>query len=66
MTQIFNQTTVINNFNVHDHNLVNRGIDPEHITAVTHTPIHPVAIRTPPRRPAMARTAINSAAMAAH
>jgi hypothetical protein len=45
VTQIYNHTTVINNFNVHDHNFVNHGIDPEHITAVTHTPIHPVAIR---------------------
>ncbi len=43
--QIFNQTTVINNFNVHNHNFVNDGIAPEHITAVTHTPIRPVAIR---------------------
>jgi hypothetical protein len=45
VTQIFNQTTVINNFNGHGRNLANRGIDPEHMTAVTHTPIHPVAIR---------------------
>ena len=43
--QIFNQTTVINNFNVHNHNFVNGGIAPEHITAVTHTSIRPVAIR---------------------
>jgi hypothetical protein len=45
VTQIFNQTTVINNFNGHGRNLANRGIDPERITAVTHTPIRPVAIR---------------------
>jgi hypothetical protein len=45
VTQIYNQTTVINNYNGHGHNLANRGIDPERITAVTHTPIHPVAIR---------------------
>ncbi|MGA2240918.1 MAG: DUF6600 domain-containing protein [Verrucomicrobiota bacterium] len=45
VTQIYNHTTVINNFNVRDHNFVNRGIDPEHITAVTRTPIHPVSIR---------------------
>ena len=43
--QIFDRTTVINNFNGHDHNLANRGIDPEHITAVTHTPIRPVTIQ---------------------
>jgi len=43
--QIYNHTTVINNFNVRDHNFVNRGIDPEHITAVTRTPIHPISIR---------------------
>ena len=45
VTQIYNHTTVINNFNGHGRNLANRGIDPEHITAVTHTPIRPVAIR---------------------
>ena len=45
VTQIYNHTTVINNFNVHDHHFVNHGIDPEHITAVTHTPIHPISIR---------------------
>ena len=45
VTQIYNQTTVINNFNVHDHNIVNGGIAPEHITAATHIPIHPVAIQ---------------------
>jgi hypothetical protein len=45
MTQIYNHTTVINNFNVRDHNFVNHGIDPEHITAVTRTPIHPISIR---------------------
>jgi len=45
VTQIYNHTTVINNFNVRDHNFVNGGIAPEHITAVTRTPIHPVSIR---------------------
>jgi hypothetical protein len=45
ITQVYNHTTVINNFNGHGRNLANRGIDPEHITAVTHTPIRPVAIR---------------------
>jgi hypothetical protein len=45
VTQIYNHTTVINNFNGYGRNLANRGIDPEHITAVTHTPIRPIAIR---------------------
>jgi hypothetical protein len=45
VTQIYNHTTAINNFNGHGRNLANRGIDPEHITAVTHIPIRPVAIR---------------------
>ncbi|HTY88560.1 MAG TPA: DUF6600 domain-containing protein [Candidatus Acidoferrum sp.] len=47
-TQIFGQTTVINNFNFRDqdHRFVNRGIDPERITDVTHTPLRPVAIGT--------------------
>ena len=43
--QIYNHTTVLNNFNGQGRTLANRGIDPEHITAVTHTPIRPVAIR---------------------
>ncbi len=43
--QIYNHTTVINNFGVHNHNFVNHGIDPERITAVTRTPIHPISIR---------------------
>jgi hypothetical protein len=45
VTQIYNRTTVINNFDVRDHNFVNRGIGPERITAVTRTPIHQVEIR---------------------
>ena len=45
VTQIFNQTTVINNFNGQGRNLANRGIDPEHISTVTRVPIRPVAIR---------------------
>lgn len=42
---IYRQTTVINNFGVQNHIIVNHGIDPRHITAVTHAPIHPVVIR---------------------
>jgi len=47
VTQVFNRTTVINNFNVNSrsHTIVNFGIDPQHITAVTKVPIHQVAIR---------------------
>jgi hypothetical protein len=45
VTQIYNHTTVINNFNVRDHRFVNHGIDPERITTVTHTPIRPISIR---------------------
>ncbi len=47
VTQIFNHTTVINNFDVdsRNRNFVNHGIDPERITAVTRTEIHPIAIR---------------------
>jgi hypothetical protein len=45
LPQIFNQTTIINDFSGQGQNLANRGIDPEHISAVTRTPIRPVAIR---------------------
>ena len=42
--RFYGHTTVINNFDARDHNFVNRGIDPERITAVTRTPIHQVEI----------------------
>ena len=47
VTQIYNRTTVINNFGVnsHDRTFVNSGIPPQRITAVTHAEIHPIAIR---------------------
>jgi len=46
-TRIYNQTTVINNFNFDSHNrtLVNNGIAVQHITDATRTPIHPVPVR---------------------
>jgi hypothetical protein len=43
--QIYNHTTVINSINVQNNIIVNAGIAPEHITAVTRTPIHQVEIR---------------------
>ena len=47
VTQIYNRTTIINNFNVdgHSHAIINAGIPPERITAVTRTEIRPVSIR---------------------
>ncbi|HEY3762725.1 MAG TPA: DUF6600 domain-containing protein [Verrucomicrobiae bacterium] len=42
---VYHQTTVINNFDFHNNVFVNHGIDPQRITAVTHVPIHTVAIR---------------------
>jgi hypothetical protein len=47
VTQVFNHTTIINNFDVdsRNRNFVNHGIDPERITAVTRKEIHPIAIR---------------------
>ena len=46
-TRIFNQTTVINNFNFNSHNrtFVNNGIAVQHISEVTRTQIHPVPVR---------------------
>jgi hypothetical protein len=46
-TRIYNQTTVINNFNFDSHNrtIVNNGIAVQHITDVTRTPMHPVPVR---------------------
>jgi hypothetical protein len=47
VTQIYNRTTVINNFDVDRRNggFINHGIDPQRITQVTHAQIHQVAIR---------------------
>ena len=44
VTQIYNNTTVINNFNVNNHTIVNHGIDVGRIAAGTHTPIHPIPV----------------------
>jgi hypothetical protein len=46
VTQIFNHTTIINNFDAdrEHHTFVNHGIDPDRITQVTHAPIHQIAI----------------------
>jgi hypothetical protein len=45
--QIYNRTIIINNFNAdgRSHAIINAGISPQRITAVTRTEIHPVAIR---------------------
>ena len=44
VTQIYNNTTVINNFNVNNHTIVNHGIDVGSIASRTHTPIRPVPV----------------------
>ena len=44
-TQIFNNTTVINNIVQGNNNtVINRGLTPERISAATHTPIKPVPV----------------------
>jgi hypothetical protein len=47
VVQIYNRTTIINNYNVnsHDRTFINNGIPPQRISAVTHTEIRPVTIR---------------------
>jgi hypothetical protein len=47
VTQIYSRTTAINDFHVdsRSHGIINGGIPPQRITAVTRTEIHPVAIR---------------------
>ena len=46
-TRIYNQTTIFNNINFDNHQrgMVNAGIPPQHITAVTRQVIHPVSIQ---------------------
>ena len=46
VTQVFNKTTIINNFGAGSHNtVINHGIAPERITSVTKTEIRKVSIR---------------------
>ena len=47
VARIYNQTTVINNYNFDSHNrtFINHGIEVQHIAAATHTTIRPVATR---------------------
>ncbi len=44
VTQIFNQTTVINNYNEHNRTIINGGISIDRINTGSHRPIQPVAI----------------------
>ena len=44
VTQVFNSTTVINNFNVNNHTIVNHGIAVQSIANATRTTIRPVPI----------------------
>ncbi len=43
VTQIYNQTTIINNYNSHNHTIVNNGVPVSTIGAAAHHPIHPVS-----------------------
>jgi hypothetical protein len=45
VTQIFNSTTVINNFNANNRTIVNHGIAVQNIAAATRTTIRPVPVR---------------------
>ena len=51
VTQIYSHTTIINNFNFKNHAIVNGGIPPQHITAVSGVQIHPVRIKSATARP---------------
>jgi hypothetical protein len=46
VTQIYNQTTIINNYNSHNHTIVNDGISVTTIGAATHRPIQAVGVGT--------------------
>ncbi|HWY77125.1 MAG TPA: DUF6600 domain-containing protein [Verrucomicrobiae bacterium] len=48
VTQIYNQTTIINNYTVNNTTVVNRGIPLERVTAATHAQFKQVAIRDVP------------------
>ena len=44
MTQVYNNTTVINNYNINNRTIVNHGIAVENIAAASHSTIHPVPV----------------------
>ena len=44
VTQVFNNTTVINNFNINNHTIVNHGIAVQNIADATRTTIRPVPV----------------------
>ena len=44
MTQVYNNTTVINNYTFNNHTIVNHGIAVQNISAVTRTTIRPVPV----------------------
>ena len=45
LAQVYNNTTIINDYNVNNHTIVNRGIAVQNISAAARTPIRPVPIR---------------------
>jgi len=47
---VYHHTTVINHYDVHNRTIINRGVPPERIAAVTHTPVRQVAIRDVPAK----------------
>jgi hypothetical protein len=44
VTQVYNNTTVINNYNINNRTIVNHGIAVENISAASRTTIHPVPV----------------------
>ena len=46
VTQIYNQTTIINNYNSHNRTIVNNGVSVTTISAATRRPIQPVSVNT--------------------
>jgi hypothetical protein len=48
VTQVYHQTTIINNYNVVNNTVVNRGFGTERITSVTHRELQPVHVSSLP------------------
>jgi len=44
VTQVYNNTTVINNYNINNRTIVNHGIAVENIATASHSTIHPVPV----------------------
>jgi len=57
VTQVFNRTTIINNYTVNNNTVINHGIPVDRVSSATHTQIHKAVLRDAPAGAQMAGSA---------